>query len=113
MAARLYPMYHSRLEIEEDGARDVARVVGLVEEDILAVAAFGRVGCEITILIDAVFLAELLPELGADCAVSVMVDQSFGAVRLTAVTALAGLERDDFAAPQCQSTLESFVSQIW
>ena len=46
--------------------RDVARVVGLVEEDILAVAAFGRVGCEVAVLVDTVFLAELLPELAAD-----------------------------------------------
>jgi len=54
-------------EVEEDGAGDVAGVVGLVEEDIFAVAAFGGVGGEVAGLVDAVFLAQLLPELGADC----------------------------------------------
>ena len=65
----LYPRNHTRLEVEQDGARDVARVVGLVKEDVFPVA--GWVGCrvvaEITVGVDAVFLAELLPELRADC----------------------------------------------
>ena len=30
---------HTRLKIQHDRARDVARVVGLVEEDVLAIAA--------------------------------------------------------------------------
>lgn len=68
-------------EVEEDGARDVACVVGLVEEDVFAVA--GRVGDgfgqELAVLRDAVFAAELLPEFAAD-----------------AVAALAGLEGYDF-----------------
>jgi len=38
----------------------------LVEEDILAVTSFYRIVGEVTRLVDAVFLAELLPELGAD-----------------------------------------------
>ena len=57
------PVDDSRLKVEQDGAGDVARVVGLVEEDIFAVAAFRRKVLEVTVLIDAVFLAELLPEL--------------------------------------------------
>lgn len=54
---------YSGFEIHQNGAWDVARVVGLVEEDILAVAAFCRKVLEVAIAIDAVFLAELLPEL--------------------------------------------------
>ena len=64
------------LEVEEDGAGDVARVVGLVEEDVFAVAGprgreaaapaggvgGGEVG-EVAVLVYAVFEAELLPEL--------------------------------------------------
>lgn len=46
---------HTGLEVEEDGAGDVARIVGLVEEDIFAVSAFGREVFEITVLVDAVF----------------------------------------------------------
>jgi hypothetical protein len=38
----------------------------LVIEDILSVAAFGRKVFEVTVLVDAMFLAELLPELAAD-----------------------------------------------
>ena len=56
---------HSRLEVQHNRARDVARVVGLVEEDILPVAGGvgGGVGVEIAGGIDAVLEAELLPEL--------------------------------------------------
>jgi hypothetical protein len=54
---------YSRFEIHQDGAWDVARIVGLVEEDIFAVAAFGSKVLEITVAIDAVFLTQLLPEL--------------------------------------------------
>ena len=66
MTARLDAVDDARLEVEQDGARDVARVVGLVEEDVFAVAAFGRVVGEVAVAVDAVFLAELLPELRAD-----------------------------------------------
>ena len=64
--ARLYALDHPRLEVEKQRAGNVTRVVGLVEEDIFAVAAFDRVVCKVAGLVDAVFLAELLPELGAD-----------------------------------------------
>lgn len=61
---------HTRFEVEEDRTGDVSCVVGLVEEDIFAVAAGGRKVFEIPVLVDAVFKAELLPELGADCVVT-------------------------------------------
>jgi hypothetical protein len=54
---------YSRFQVHQDGAWDVARIVGLVEEDILAVAAFGSKVLEIAVAIDAVFLTQLLPEL--------------------------------------------------
>jgi hypothetical protein len=97
--ARLDAIDDARFEVEEDGARDVAGVVGLVEEDVFAVAALGREVGEVAVLVDAVFLAELLPELAADCArESVGVVWCGGCLEgLTAVTALAGLERDDLA----------------
>ena len=73
-------MQHARLQVEQDGARDVARVIRLVEEDVFAVAALGREVLEVAILVDAVLLAQLLPELLPH-----------------AVAALARLQRDDFA----------------
>lgn len=76
VGARLDRVEHSRLEIEKDGTWDVAGIVGLVEEDILAVAAFRRKVFEIAVLVDAVLLTQLLPELLAD-----------------AVAALASLQR--------------------
>lgn len=58
---------YARLEIQHNRARDVARVVGLVEEDIFAVAAsvrsFGGVWVKVAVLVDAVLKAQLLPEL--------------------------------------------------
>ncbi len=73
--AVLYALNDTGLEVEENSAGDVARVVGLVEEDILTVAALNRIVSKVAGLVDAVFLAELLPELGADWEVaqSVMV----------------------------------------
>jgi len=60
---------HARFEVEKYRARDVSRIVGLVEEDVFPIA--GRVArgevCEVAGLVYAVFLAQLLPELGADC----------------------------------------------
>jgi len=58
---------HSRLEVQHDCARDIARVVGLVEEDVLAITAgvraLGGIWVKVTILVDTVLKAELLPEL--------------------------------------------------
>ena len=82
---------HSRLEIQHDRARHVARVVGLVKEDIFAVAAgvraLGGVGVEVAVLVYAVLKAELLPELRADWEVLVLVLGSYdvGAVRVGGV----------------------------
>lgn len=66
VCARLDPVDDARLEVEEDGAGDVARVVGLVEENVFAVTAFGRKVFEVTVLRYAVLETELLPELAAD-----------------------------------------------
>lgn len=63
-------MTHSRLEIDQDGPGNVACVVALVVEDIFAIAAFGRKVFQVPILADSVLLAELLPELTADFAMS-------------------------------------------
>jgi hypothetical protein len=71
----------------------------LVEEDVFAVAAFGREVLEVAVLVDAVFEAELLPELRADWQGLVwrgVVVVGERVVVLTAVAALPGLERDDF-----------------
>lgn len=57
---------HSGLQINEDGAGDVARVVGLVEKHIFAIAALGREVFKVAILRNTVFLAQLLPELTAN-----------------------------------------------
>nr|AGU10944.1 hypothetical protein [uncultured organism] len=66
VGARLDRVQHSGLEIQENGAGDVAGVVGLVEEYVFAVAALGREVLEVAVAVDAVFLAQLLPELLPD-----------------------------------------------
>lgn len=58
---------HPGLQVDQDRAGDVSGVVALVVEDVLAVTALGRKVLEVAILADAVFLAELLPELASDC----------------------------------------------
>jgi hypothetical protein len=63
---RLDAVDDARLEVDQDGPRDVPRVVALVVEDVFAVAAFGREVLEVAVLVYAVLLAELLPELAAD-----------------------------------------------
>lgn len=67
--AGLDAVYDAWLEIDQDGSGDISGIVTLVEEDVLAVAALARKVLEVAILVDAVFLAKLLPELAADCAV--------------------------------------------
>lgn len=103
---------YSWLEIDQDGPRDVPRVVALVVEDIFAIAAFGRKVLEVSVSTDAVLLAELLPELAADfappsqpCVVEQCVlpaaQRNWARERegdiLTAIAALAGLDRDYFS----------------
>ena len=78
MTARLDAVDHAGLQVEQDGAWDVSRIVGLVKEDVFPVAAFGRVGCEIAGAIDTVLLAELLPELTADYTRGHLVDDGDG-----------------------------------
>ena len=54
---------YSRFEVHQDGAWDVARIVGLVEEDILAITSFSRKVLEVSVAVDSMFLTQLLPEL--------------------------------------------------
>lgn len=61
--ASLDTVDHPGLEIQENRAGDVSRVVGLVEEDVLAVAAVRCEVLQIAILVDAVLKAKLLPKL--------------------------------------------------
>eukprot|EP00966_Prymnesium_polylepis_P276043 6377621-Prymnesium_polylepis.2 len=70
----------ARLEVDQQRAWDVLLVVGLVEEDILAVAALRGKILEDAVLVDPVLEAQLLPELHADL-----------------IAALADLQRDDLA----------------
>jgi hypothetical protein len=63
---RLDAVDDARLEVDQDRAGYVPRVVALVVEDVLAVAALGREVFEVAVLVYAVLLAELLPELAAD-----------------------------------------------
>ena len=63
VGARLDGVEHSGLEIEKDSARNIASVIRLIEEDILTVAAFCCEVFEVTVLVDAVLLTQLLPEL--------------------------------------------------
>lgn len=58
---------HPRFEVDQDGSRNIARIVALVVEDVLAVAAFCCEVLKITILADPMFLAQLLPKLATDC----------------------------------------------
>lgn len=54
------------LEVYEASSRNVAFVVGLVEEDIFAVSTGGGKVFEDAVVVDAVFGAELFPKLGSD-----------------------------------------------
>lgn len=54
---------YSWFEINQDRARDIARIIGLVEEDVLAITALCGKVLEVAILTDTMLLAELLPEL--------------------------------------------------
>jgi hypothetical protein len=67
VCAGLYAVYDSRFEVEEDRARDISCVVGLVEEDILPVSPLCCKILEVSVLVDAVLATELLPEFTADC----------------------------------------------
>lgn len=45
---------YSGFQVQENGSWDVARVVGLVEEDIFAVTALSRKVFEVAVAVDAV-----------------------------------------------------------
>ena len=76
----LHVVQHPRLQVHQQRTRDVLLVVGLVEEDVLAVAALDRKVLEDAVLADAVLGAQLLPELHPNL-----------------VPALTNLQRDDLA----------------
>lgn len=107
---RLDAVDDARLEIDQDGARDVARVIALVVKDVLAVAALGGKVLEIAVLVDAVLLAELLPELAANLnaralyvsrdsfRTSTCIAGNGKGGKRTAVTALPRLDCDDLPA---------------
>jgi hypothetical protein len=57
VGARLDGVDDAGLEVDEDGAGDVARVVALVVEDVLAVTALGGKILEVAVLADSVLLA--------------------------------------------------------
>ena len=69
VGARMDTVYNTGLKVDQNGARDVAGVVALIVEDVFAVAALGREVLQIPVLVDPVLLAELLPELAANCVV--------------------------------------------
>lgn len=58
---------YPRFQVNQNRARDVPCIVALVVEDVFAVAALGRKFLEVTVLVDSMLLAELLPELASDC----------------------------------------------
>lgn len=64
--AILYAIDDSRFEVYQYGSGDISRVVTLIVEDVLTIAALCREVFEVPVLIDTVLLAELLPELTAD-----------------------------------------------
>lgn len=59
-------MTHSGLKIDQDGPGNVSSIVALVEEDVFAIATLSREVLQVSILADAMLLAELLPELAAN-----------------------------------------------
>ena len=90
---------HTRLQVYEYGSGDVSRIIRLIEEDILAVTALGRKVLQVPILANSVLLTELLPELTSNCAEVRSNSNDHKTIgKLTAVAALAGLNRDNFSA---------------
>lgn len=100
VGARLNTVDDTRFQIYQNRSRDVSRIVGLVEEDIFAVTALCRKFLQVTILTDPMFLAQLLPELTSNYIPPRLeiAHKYFVAWELTAVAALAGLNRDNFSA---------------
>lgn len=57
---------YSWLQIDQYSSWNVSRVIRLIKEDIFSISTLSRKVLEVSILADAVFLAQLLPELTAD-----------------------------------------------
>lgn len=64
--ARENAIDYAGLEVEENSAGNISRIVRLIEENILAVANLCCERFEIAVAVDTVFQAELLPELRAN-----------------------------------------------
>lgn len=58
---------YSGLEVYQDSPGNVAGVIALIVEYILAIAAFGCKVLEVTVLTNTMLLAKLLPKLTTDC----------------------------------------------
>ena len=56
---------HPRLKVDEKCARDVVLIIGLIKENIFAVAALGRPVFEDAFFVDTVLGTKPLPEDGA------------------------------------------------
>lgn len=78
---RTYP----RLEIDENGTRNVVLVVRLVEKHVLAIAAFRRPLLENALFIDPVFGTESLPVHGAHLIVKSLSSVFWGRGRVYAL----------------------------
>lgn len=107
------------LEVDQYCSGNVSRVVTLVVENVFAVATLGREIFEIAVLTDAVLLAKLLPELTPNLwatlksAISAQAGRLVGVLdamyagSLTAVAALASLDRNDFPAQRVSNSLQT------
>jgi len=101
---QLFGRTHTRFKIYQNGSRDISRVVGLVKEHILPIAAFSGKVLEVSILTDTVFLTELLPKLTANyCEDESAQNPDKGETNyiLTAVTTLASLYCNYFSGHCC------------
>jgi len=87
---------HPWLQIYQNCSWDVSRIVALVVEHVFSIAAFCRKVFEVAILVNAVLLAKLLPELATN-----------------AVAALAGLDCDDLARHSADSSSAQLERSLW
>ena len=94
---------HTRFQVDQDRSGDISRVIRLVEKYILPVTALCRELFQVAILTYAMFLAELLPELTSNYIIfscqnaTERLKEYMWGLGLTAVAALACLNRDDFS----------------
>lgn len=84
---------HSRLQIDQQSARDVVLIIRLVEKDIFPVITLRGVFFEDTLRVDTMLLTEGFPELVSDYIKRV----KYLGRSLTLVAALSDLKCDDFS----------------